>query len=115
VFYGFSRLIKLSRRLVCLRALIYVLVVCVVALGAEAKHSQYHSQPGAIHYLNKAVKMEGSQALKTEPPVEVATLERVPVEIRAVFHRIPWTLGEPRLCPRARQLDVRPPPSNSSL
>ena len=93
-----------------LTALICALVVCVVALGAEAKHSQYHSQPGSIHYLNKAVKMEKGQAQKVAPPVQVATTETVVVDAQPVFDRIAWTLGEPRPCPRTRRLDVRPPP-----
>jgi hypothetical protein len=94
-------------------ALICALVVCIVALGAEAKHSQYHSQPGSIHYLNKAVKMEKGQAQKVAPPVQVATTETVVVDAQPVFDSVTlfgWTLGEPRPCPRTRRLDVRPPP-----
>ena len=91
-------------------ALICALVVCIVALGAEAKHSQYHSQPGSIHYLNKAVKMETCHAQKDVPPVQVATTETVVVDAQPVFDRVTWTLGEPRPCPRTRRLDVRPPP-----
>jgi hypothetical protein len=93
-------------------ALICALVVCIVALGAEAKHSQYHSQP-SIHYLNKAVKMETCHAQIVAPPVQVATTETVVVETQPVFDRVTllgWTLGEPRPCPRTRRLDVRPPP-----
>ena len=81
-----------------------------MALGAEAKHSQYHSQPGSIHYLNKAVKMETGQAQKVAPPVQVATTEPVAVDAQPIFDRVAWTLGEPRPCPRTRRLDVRPPP-----
>jgi len=104
VFYG------LSSGRARLTALICALVVCIVALGAEAKHSQYHSQPGSIHYLNKAVKMEKGQAQKVAPPVQVATTETVVVETQPVFDGGTWTLGEPRLCPRTRRVDVRPPP-----
>jgi hypothetical protein len=104
VFYG------LSSGRARLMALICALVVCIVALGAEAKHSQYHSQPGSIHYLNKAVKMEKGQAQKVAPPVQVATTETVVIEKQPVFERTTWTLGERRLCPRTRRLDVRPPP-----
>ena len=109
VFYG------LSRGRVRFGALICALVVCIVALGAKAKHSQYDSQPGSIHYLNKAVKMETCHAQKVVPPVEVAATEPVSVETQPVLERIAWTLGEPRPCPRNRCLDVRPPPSISSL
>jgi hypothetical protein len=104
VFYN---LFKARRRLA---ALICALVVCLVALAAEAKRSQYHSQPGSIHYLNKAVKMERCNAQKVTPPARVATTEPVSVETRPVFDRITWTLGAPRPCPRTRRLDVRPPP-----
>jgi len=90
-------------------ALICALVVCIVALGAEAKHSQYHSQP-SIHYLNKAVKMETCHVQIDAPPVQVATTETVVVDAQPVFDRVTWTLGEPRPCPRTRRLDVRPPP-----
>jgi hypothetical protein len=109
VFHGlFSERARLT-------ALICALVVCIVALGAEAKHSQYHSHPGSIHYLNKAVKMEKGQAQNVAPPVHVSTSEPLVVETQPVFDRITWTLGEPRPCPRTRRLDVRPPPSTSSL
>jgi hypothetical protein len=108
VFYG------LSSGRARLTALMCALVVCIVVLGAEAKHSQYHSQPGSIHYLNKAVKMEKGQAQKVAPPLQVATTETVVVEMQPVFDRVirtlGWTLGEPRPCPRTRRLDVRPPP-----
>jgi hypothetical protein len=93
-----------------LTALICALVVCIVALGAEAKHSQYHSQP-SIHYLNKAVKMETCHAKIDAPPVQDSTAEPLVVETQPVFDRITWTIGEPRPCPRTRRLDVRPPPS----
>ncbi|PYT20311.1 MAG: hypothetical protein DMG58_34265 [Acidobacteria bacterium] len=108
VFYG------LSSGRARLTALICALVVCIVVLGAEAKHSQYHSQPGSIHYLNKAVKMEKGQVQKVAPPVQVTTTETVVVDAQPVFDRVAWTLGwtlgEPRPCPRTRRLDVRPPP-----
>ena len=104
MFYG------LSSGRARLTALICALVVCIVVLGAEAKHSQYHSQPGSIHYLNKAVKMETGQAQKVAPPVQVATTEPVAVYAQPIFDRVTWTLGEPRPCPRTRRLDVRPPP-----
>jgi hypothetical protein len=93
-------------------ALICALVVCIVALGAEAKHSQYHSQP-SIHYLNKAVKMETCHAQIVLFLIHTATTETVVVETQPVFDRVTllgWTLGEPRPCPRTRRLDVRPPP-----
>jgi hypothetical protein len=96
-----------------LTALICALVVCIVVLGAEAKHSQYHSQP-SFHYLNKAVKMETCHVQIDAPPLQVATNETVVVEMQPVFDRVirtlGWTLGEPRPCPRTRRLDVRPPP-----
>lgn len=108
VFYG------LSSGRARLTALICALVVCIVVLGAEAKHSQYHSQPGSIHYLNKAVKMETCHVQIGAPLVQVATTETVVIETRPVFDRgtwtFGWTLGEPRPCPRTRRLDVRPPP-----
>jgi hypothetical protein len=104
VFYGlFSGRARLT-------ALICALVVCIVALGAEAKHSQYHSQP-SIHYLNKAVKMETCHAKIDAPPVQDSTAEPLVVETQPVFDRITWTIGEPRTCPRTRRLEVRPPPS----
>jgi len=103
VFYG------LSSGRVRLTALICALVVCVVALGAEAKHSQYHAQP-SIHYLNKAVKMETCHVPVDAAPVQVATTEPVSMETQPALDGINWTLGEPRPCPRTRRLDVRPPP-----
>jgi hypothetical protein len=42
--------------------------------------------------------------------VQVATTETVVVETQPVFDGGTWTLGEPRLCPRTRRVDVRPPP-----
>ena len=103
MFYG------LSSGRVRLGALICALLVCVVALGAEAKHSQYHAQP-SIHYLNKAVKMETCPVRVDAPPVQVAATEPVSVETQPTLDGITWTLGEPRPCPRTRRLDVRPPP-----
>ena len=92
MFYG------LSSGRARLTALICALVVCIVVLGAEAKHSQYHSQPGSIHYLNKAVKMETGQAQKVAPPVQVATTEPVAVYAQPIFDRVTWmgtTCDEP--------------------
>ncbi len=99
----------LSSGRVRLTALICALLVCVVALVAEAKHSQYHAQP-SIHYLNKAVKMETCPVQVDAPPVQTATTVPVSVETQPALDGITWTLGEPRACPRARRLDVRPPP-----
>jgi hypothetical protein len=81
-----------------------------VALGTEAKRSQYYSQPDSIHYLHKAVKMETWHAQQDAPPVQTAASEPVSVETQPALDGITWMLGEPRPCPRTRRLDVRPPP-----
>jgi len=104
VFYG------LSNGRARLTALICALLVCVVALGAEAKRSQYHYRSDSIHYLNKAVKMETCHVQADAPPVQVAATMAIAVETQPAADRITWTLDEPRPCPRARRLDVRPPP-----
>jgi len=92
---------------------ISALVPGIVALGTEAKHSQYYSNKGAIQYLSKATKMDtcrtpGSASV---PPTVVA--ESRPLDTPLTFTAILWTSGPARPSPRSLRLEVRPPPTAS--
>jgi|SRR5579862_1837545 len=102
---------RASLRRYLVTAFVCFMVLGVVALAVEAKHSQFNSPDSSTSYLSKAIKMRECRADAGHVPPFAARVFETHLALQPVSRVILAPVVHPRTCPLRGFRQLRAPPA----